>query len=309
MFDRWRPEIAEILRRHLPVGLHTGQLMAAVAAFLLPLALYPLAAVDSRALRWQRVEAWPGDHTVVQVIGCPSPQGDRLYAVGAVSGLFRSLDGGESWASIGLGLPRDPFGMLRIRTLAINPQDEDELYVVLASLSTTPRPMVYWTEDGGYHWRARSTLGPKRIVAIGFGPTGEDLFLVSGAELFAGYRQLGGERHFVRDEQDLIANTITSLDPRIEITAFVVSSSGSVAYDALSFYLGTAGNGLLVFHKESPDGASWVQPVGDEVSQYVRSRATVYSICVHPHDPARVYVGTGSGLYVSLDAGQRWQPL
>jgi photosystem II stability/assembly factor-like uncharacterized protein len=279
-----------------------------VLALLFALPLTPAPFVGGRATegQWQPVRDWPGDGAVTQVLAGPPNGGQRLYAVGAASGLMASDDGGEMWASISAGLPHSRLGVVRIRALAINPEDGEEIHVAVAPLTDTPRPTAYWSIDGGAHWQARSSLGPKRIVGIAIGSTADDLYLASGAELFAAYRP--GTRQFVGDDQDVIANTISTLDPRAEVTLLHIAASQPDGGDDSRFYVGTE-EGLLVLRRGADGEVHWVAPQDDESSRYVRNQARIYTLHVHPLDPNRVYVGADTGIYVSADAGQSWRSI
>jgi ligand-binding sensor domain-containing protein len=75
----------------------------------------------------------------------------------------------------------------------------------------------------------------------------------------------------------------------------------------MTFYLGTAEEGLLILHRSADGETFWVAPQDDEASQYVRTRAGIRSFQAHPLDLDTVYVGTDAGIYVSGDAGQSWR--
>jgi photosystem II stability/assembly factor-like uncharacterized protein len=276
--------------------------------FALPLAPAPFVGGQTAEGQWQPVRAWPGDGAVMQIIAGPTDGDQRLYAVGAASGLMASRDGGETWASISASLPHSRLGVVRMRALAVNPENPEEIHVAVAPLTDTPRPTAYWTADGGARWQARSSLGPKRIVGIAFGPTADDLYMASGAELFAAYRP--GTRQFVGDDQEMAANTISSLDPRAEVTLLSVVASGEAdGVAATTFYVGTAEEGLLVLRRTADGEIRWIAPQNDEASRYVRSEARIHSFQVHPLDPDIICVGTDAGIHVSTDAGQSWNPM
>jgi photosystem II stability/assembly factor-like uncharacterized protein len=93
-------------------------------------------------------------------------------------GVYRSDDGGESWASIGAGLPSD-FGF----PLVIDPADPDSAYVIPLKADMdrgTPEGhvRVYETRDAGASWTAREDGLPGEhayltILRQAFDRTGE----------------------------------------------------------------------------------------------------------------------------------------
>jgi hypothetical protein len=93
-------------------------------------------------------------------------------------GVYRSDDGGESWADIAPGLPSD-FGF----PLAVDPADADSAYVIplVADMDrVTPegRVRVYETRDAGASWAPRGDGLPSRdayltVLREAFDWTGE----------------------------------------------------------------------------------------------------------------------------------------
>jgi len=104
----------------------------------------PTRAPTGVPLVWKRIslgQEFPRD--TIMAIAVDLRDTDVMYAGGAYSGIFKSLDGGESWYPSHLGLER-----AAVNTLAIDPQDPRILYV------GTSGGGVYKTTDGGEHWRA-----------------------------------------------------------------------------------------------------------------------------------------------------------
>ena len=80
-----------------------------------------------------------------------------LYAAG--SGMLKSTDGGESWTSIGYGIPFDEVGVL---SLAVDPHDSGVLIAGASDLSMGPDSApgrIYRSADGGASWRMISEVG------------------------------------------------------------------------------------------------------------------------------------------------------
>ena len=103
-------------------------------------------------------------------------------------GVYRSDDGGESWAPIADGLPSD-FGF----PLAVDPADPDSAYVIPLEADTdrvTPggHVRVYETRDAGSSWNARGDGLPHSdayltVLRLAFARAGEgaDMELYFGA--------------------------------------------------------------------------------------------------------------------------------
>jgi photosystem II stability/assembly factor-like uncharacterized protein len=101
-------------------------------------------------------------------------------------GVYRSDDGGASWASIAAGLPSD-FGF----PLVIDPADPDAAYVIPLNsdrdrVTAEGRVRVYETRDAGGTWTARAQGLPEAgyltILRQAFGHDGQDpLALYFGA--------------------------------------------------------------------------------------------------------------------------------
>jgi CSLREA domain-containing protein len=85
------------------------------------------------------------DQTIHSVtLAASSP--NIVYAGTTLGGVFKSLDGGMSWASASAGLPTQPGGFYAIRALAIHPTDPNTV------CTATGGGGVYRTTDGGFNW-------------------------------------------------------------------------------------------------------------------------------------------------------------
>jgi photosystem II stability/assembly factor-like uncharacterized protein len=102
-------------------------------------------------------------------------------------GVYRSDDGGASWAAIGDGLPSD-FGF----PLAVDPADPDSAYVIplvadMDRVMPDGRVRVYETRDGGSSWMPRGDGLPAKnayltVLRQAFNRAGEG----DGLELYFG---------------------------------------------------------------------------------------------------------------------------
>ena len=238
-------------------------------------------------------------------------QQETIYAVGAVSGVGASADGGRVWTRSDLGSPGSRLGVVRLLGMAVNPSDPSELSAVVASPVGKLRPMIYWTEDGGQTWQVRGGLGPRRVRAMAFGPAGDQLYMIGGGDILRAMAAGRATDSFVRDEDEARGATIASLDTRFEVTAFVVGESArrgptTEGPSDLRLYVGTKANGLWVFEDRHEAGVSLVPFDDDPVSEGLRSRGSIHAIAVHPVRRGTVCVGTDQGMYASTDGGKSW---
>ena len=116
------------------------------------------------------------------------PQSQALY-LGGTEGLFRSTDGGESWALLSREL-------LYPHILLVDPFRHTVLYAARRDLGTfLPLPGVYRSDDGGRTWKCFTAgLGEERIFSLGLDPRRPDV-LYAGSWAGRIYRsEDGGKR-------------------------------------------------------------------------------------------------------------------
>ena len=101
-------------------------------------------------------------HRMVQ-----SPAGSGVLYQQNHMGVFKSMDGGDSWQAIQHGLPSD-FGF----PMVMHPRDPQTLYVLPLESSEyrffiDGQPVVYRTRDGGGSWQALTTGLPADFQYVG----------------------------------------------------------------------------------------------------------------------------------------------
>ncbi|MBM3188100.1 MAG: hypothetical protein FJZ90_05190 [Chloroflexi bacterium] len=312
------------------------QLIVALICFAAPLGLLPLtdfwrarqAGALSHAGRWERVETWPGDSLVRQLIAAPKAlpgfESPMLFAVGAAGGLYLSSDDGRTWIRSAVPTSGSRLGSVRIVDLAVHPRDPSELYVALAPPPNHPRPIVYWSRDAGLAWQVRGGLGPRRVEALEFDPPGEELYILTSGDVVRAYVQEGDWKHFVRSESELQDAVVASIGSQVAVTQFVVAQGPADEQAAalegeraprdlsgvITLAVGTSGRGLWLFRQyPNPTQEGWafrlVLLADDPVSLYVRQQAAIRALCYDP-EQALLLVGADMGLYQSTDGGQSW---
>jgi len=287
-------------------------MLAAVACYVMPLGMVPLAHTRQGVPEWRPVSAWAGGDTVLLVRTVTYDDVHRLYAIGASSGLWVSDDQGEHWLRSDRGLLHDWTGGVDVVDLAIHPANGNEIYALIASSPARPRPMLYWSQNGGQTWEPRGSLGPRRLHAIGFSPSGEDLYMVTANDVMRAFVQDLGRRHFFRGPQDEERALVASLGSRQRASTLVAVPNDAVGQQVggarkvsapITLYVGTLGDGLRVLNGDG-DVLS-LQESPDADTQYVRQHAMVHVVC-YCNVSSILYVGTDQGVYASKDGGGTW---
>jgi photosystem II stability/assembly factor-like uncharacterized protein len=337
-----------IARRALRRTLRGGRIWQVIAAFVgfgLPLAAFPWAQAAGSTGLWERVTSCPDDSVIRQVVSSHAlskgKEGlEALYAVGA-GGIYLSVDGGQRWSRSSEGLPHGRLDQVTVLDLALDPSNPDVAYTVVDSPSTVPRPMVYWTVDMGLVWQPRASLGQERVRALAFGPTGDDLYVVTPNDLLRAFVFEPGEKpsltpqeRFAKGVDDLHWLSLYPFDGHTEATTLVISSQPVVTVAtpigttsarqspvigratsglphegsgvSLTLYIGTRAKGLRIVVDDATTGPTLADARQDAETNYVRQQAIIYAMSIHPRYPEKVYVGTERGVYVSHDAGYSW---
>lgn len=214
----------------------------------------------------------PNDPTIVFA-------GTGVYAEGG-SGLYRSDDGGASWALAQDGLPDEPVVALGISA------DSSVLYANLAVDA-----MIYASTDGAQTWHAVGENPalccnvPRQLVVDVEDPA--RLYLVQpAADLNLSISTDGGATWTrVEDPQDRLRPRTLAQDPQ----------------DPARLYLGSNGHGVYV---SKDRGQTW------ELANAGMLDAIIVSLAVSPLDGAHVYAGSADGrIYETVDGGGLWRDL
>lgn len=101
---------------------------------------------DQRAYSVGALAIAPSDHNVVWL---GSGEGDPRNSVGYGNGVYRSIDGGQSWEHLGLD------GTERIKRIVVHPNDPDVACVCALGREWGPNEErgVFQTTDGGKNWK------------------------------------------------------------------------------------------------------------------------------------------------------------
>jgi len=306
-------------------GIAAARRAAALAAAIVALAL--AAAASGASGSWSTGGPTNADVTDL-VVDPDTPQ--TVYAASDDGGVYKSIDGGESWASVNTGLASGDADV--VNALAIDPETPQTLYAAtqdgifkttngaaswtaasegitapldaILSLAIDPSEPetlyaggrfgggVFKTTDGGGVWSESSSgLVPTEIAALAVDPETPETVYAGSRVTHGVYKSIDGGASWSA------ANTGLG-DPRIR--GFAIDPS-----EAETVYAATFGG---VF-KSSDGGAEWSAANGG-----FGVEPNVEAIALDPADPDTLYVGgveggDPSGVYRSLDGGGSWSAL
>lgn len=237
---------------------------------------------------WTRVGAGiPGHHYAqpnpIREVAVDPAEPRNLYARTALTGAYRSTDGGATWHEINVPHRIGTVRHAAIASLAIDPIDPSNVFAGFDG--------VYKSADRGVTWTRLAI--EIRALALAFSPAGV-LYAVGGvgcpeawAECAEFYRSSDGGSTWTRTTDGYLAIDISSdwklsIDPAADI-----------------IYCFGASHGVF---RSKDGGATWTgihEGLPDTMS---------LAIAVDPNVPGRIYAGTTAGVYVSQDEGRTWHP-
>jgi len=205
----------------------------------------------------------------------PSAAG-TLYAGTAGGGVFKSTDGGLTWAESSNGLERG--SQQDVTALLINPQTPASLYAGTGA-------GVFISSDGGASWQAASTglpdYGGIRFLALD--PSDPAILYAIATDGL--YKSTDGGQTW---------KMLKPVPPGESIRCLLIDP----AHPA-TLYAGTM-EGLL---QSRDGGVTW-----RVLTNGLESSISLSSLALHPAQPSTVYAGTSWGLYKSTDGGASWNP-
>ena len=202
-----------------------------------------------------------------------------VYAATAV-GVFKSTNGGRTWAPMSNGLPTGG-----VAALIIDPDTPSTLYVTVSSFTDGG---VYKSTDGGANWIRRSNgLGNPAINSLVIDPDTPNTLYVALEGCCTPVSRIfkttdGADNWVPVGGSPPLAPMALAIDPLTPATLYVADGATPGA----------------VF-KSTDSGATW-QPLG--------SIFFVRSIAVSPHTAGVVYAATDQGIFKSTNGGTSWSP-
>lgn len=246
--------------------------------------------------------------------GRPSEPG-VLYCGVAPAALFRSEDGGETWAEV-QGLTAHPSrpkwepgaGGLCLHSIVLDPSDAQRMWVGISAAGN------FRTGDGGKSWRAlnknlRAEFLPERFPE--FGQCVHHLVLGAGRkprlyeQTHCGvYRSDDAAESWIEITQGLPSDFgfVMAAHPRLPDVAYVVPLKGAE--------FRCPPEGKLRVYRTQDAGRTW-QGLGRGLPQRNAYMGTYReAMCTDSLEPVGVYLGTNTGqLYASVDDGESWRRL
>ncbi len=261
-------------RGHLR-GLHHRPSLV-LSGFIIGLALILSSCGTSGTTTWQ--EIGPNARSITALATEPG-QMLTIFAGSAGEGLFRSLDGGESWAADNTSLPP---------SVTINCIVIDQTQSGLVYLGTDQG--VFLSNDNGDHWQSASRglpAGPGDVVTTLLLNPDDATTIYAGISQNGVYISHDGAKSWSASAQGLPAGAT--------VHALLAEESGQ----NLLLYAALAGAGV---YQSRDNGASWsARDVG------LPAGVDGLSLLSQPSDPGGLYVGTSMGVYRSTDEGASWK--
>ena len=223
---------------------------------------------------------------------------DRIY-VGARPGVWRSIDGGESWKELDMGQsPECPIGIPRTTSVVVDPRDPKILW---AGIEVDG---IYRSEDGGDSWTHINSIGPTQFhddihgLAVRVHGGGTDVLATTPFGMarstddgiswewteFAGFAKGSGIPHaYCRG-------------------VFVQPGNPDTVLVGCGDYIPGAVGGIEV----SRDGGQTF----NRASLPVDPNSTVYWMAMHPDVPGVIAASSVFGqIFLSHDSGESWSKL
>ncbi|MDR2161456.1 MAG: hypothetical protein LBO77_04870 [Desulfovibrio sp.] len=209
----------------------------------------------------------------------------ELYAAYDGGGIFKSVDGGNSWQAINDGLPN-----LNVRCIVISPKDPNLLYIGI-------QDGVAISTNGGKRWHLSS--GFKRSVnvnCIAIDPKNPQ-FMYAGTGGAGVFKSGNGGVSWVDRNQGLSSLSILALHIDPENPDIVLAGAYHPATPT-DFYVGEASGGAF---RTTDGGRTWE---GTELLNI-----TIFSFVADALYPGAVYAGAWGGAYRSADGGASWSDI
>ncbi len=229
---------------------------------------------------WREILGGDGGYVAVD---STNPQ--TLYAETTYLSLRKSTDGGKTFGRVTLGIDDAPSAFQFITPFVMDPSDPQRLWIGGASLFRTTNSAAHWS-------KANAPLNGGLVSALAVAPTNAN-YVAAGTSLGRVYLTDTG----------LTANGSTQWLNAAPRSGYV----SSVTFDPvnpLTIYVTYSTFGGTHIWRSTDSGLSW-SPL-DGFGDASLPDIPVHQLVVDPGDPARLYVGTDLGVFVSTNGGASW---
>lgn len=216
-------------------------------------------------------------------------------------GICVSSDGGSTWSVLGKGLPMQP-----PTALLIDPKSTPDKLTMYAGIYDGG---VYKSTDGGKTWVSKSqglgNAGNMHVCRLYMNPKSGNLYcLITGSRNGRDFKVPGGvwkSPDGGESWQNLTADLKLAWPTDVAVSndekTMVVSAATTPMNAQGGAWRSVDGGKKWERTFADKDAGAWVPP------DYVHAFTTRF----HPDQPGLVYLGTGSGLWYSKDAGKSWK--
>ncbi len=208
---------------------------------------------------------------------------DITILVGTIgAGLWRSEDGGESWARPKGSRPRMPWSELQAFDVAAHPKDPKTIYA-------GTNEGFYRSDDRGASFeRVESALNDYDVWSIAIDPTDPDI-IFAGCRPGALFRSRDGGQRWEKLAAEFAEDCPNVNVPRITM----------MAVDPTDHRIVWAGAEVDGVRRSLDGGDTWarVESIGE---------IDIHGIVVSAGSPAKVMISTAPEIYCSTDTGESW---
>jgi photosystem II stability/assembly factor-like uncharacterized protein len=206
----------------------------------------------------------------------------ELYVVYDGKGVFKSLDGGNTWQAGNEGLPN-----LSARCIAISPKDPNLVYLgILGGVAISTNGGKFWHMSSGFKRNIN-------VNALAIDP-GNPQFLFAGTGGAGVFKSGNGGVSWIDINQGLSSLSILALHIDPENPDIVLAGAYHPATPT-DFYVGESNGGVF---RTTDGGRTW-----QETSLLT---VTIFAFAADPDRPDAIYTGAWGGAYRSVDKGATW---